>query len=74
MGELSIFPRLLESRVGSRLENVSDDACGKVPAQVHEQKLTVRGGTEGRIHQVRIGFRQRVVEVIQSAEVVVECT
>jgi cytoskeletal protein CcmA (bactofilin family) len=74
MSEHSIFPGFLESGVRSRLEYVSDDPSGEVPAQVHEQELTVRGSTKGRIHNVRIGFRQRVIEAIQSAEIVIECT
>ena len=69
-----MFPDFPERRIRSFLEDVSDEPGGEVPTQVQEQDLCLGRTTERRVHQVRVGFSQGVIEVIQSAKLVVECT
>ena len=70
----SILPDFLESGIRPRLEHVSDEPGGEVPAQVHEQDLSMCRSTKGRVYQIRVRFGERVIEVIQRGELVIECT
>lgn len=69
-----ILPCFLESRALPLLEHVSDEPGGEVPAEVYEQYLSICWSTEGRVHQIRVGFGERIIEVIQSGKLIVECT
>ena len=74
MGMFPMLPDFLERGIRSRLEDVSDEPGGEVSTQVQEQDLSIGRTTERRVHQVRVGFSQGVIEVVQSAELVIECT
>jgi len=59
-----ILPDFLKSRIRPSFEYVSDESGGEVPAQVHEQDLSMCRSTKGRVYQIRVRFGERVIEVI----------
>ena len=73
-GDTTDVEAILPDFLKSGLENVSDESGWEVPAQVHEQDLSMCRSAEGRVYQIGVRFCERVIEIVQRGELVVECT